>query len=121
MPRPKSKLAAVQQGERIAEQERRRLGLGAEPLRNPLDLLEKQGVRTGPLEGATREDVDGVFFETTHLGACVAVNPARDEWTGFRSAFTAAHEYAHWLLRDVQAEDPLYWTASFTNSTSSFA
>lgn len=102
---PANKLQAVRQGYRIAEQERRRLELGTEPLRNPLDLLERQGVRIGPLTGLGEDAPDGVYFETDELGPCVAVNPERDKWTGFRSAFTAAHEYAHWLLRDTQVEE----------------
>jgi len=102
---PENKLQAVRQGYRIAQQERRRLDLGTEPLRNPLDLLERQGVRIGPLEGVGEDAPDGVYFETDELGPCVAVNPERDRWTGFRSAFTSAHEYAHWLLRDIQVEE----------------
>lgn len=101
---PTSPWEAMQQGLNMAEQERRRLGLGTEPLRNPLELLERQGVRVGPLEGVEGEELDGIFFETDTLGACVAVNPSRDTWTGFRITFTVAHEYAHWLLRDIQAE-----------------
>ncbi len=105
-PAPRDVLDAIRQGERIAEGERRRLDLGVEPLRNPLELLEKQGVRIGPIEGLGDDDgVDGLYVELEDLGACVAVNPHRDEWTGFRSAFTAAHEYAHWLLRDVTVEE----------------
>lgn len=102
---PENKLHAVRQGYRIAEQERRRLELGVEPLRNPLELLERQGVRIGPLEGVGETGPDGVYFETEELGPCVGVNPERDQWTGFRSAFTAAHEYAHWLLKDTQVEE----------------
>ncbi len=102
---PQNKPSAVNQGYRIAEQERRRLELGTQPLRNPLELLERQGVRIGPLEGVGEDGPDGVYFETDELGPCVAVNPERDQWTGFRSAFTAAHEYAHWLLRDIQVEE----------------
>lgn len=101
---PRSKGQAIEQGEGIARQERRRLELGAQPLRNPLALLEHQGVRIGSIEGLDDEGPDGVYFETDELGPCVGVNPERDQWTGFRSAFTAAHEYAHWLLRDLQAE-----------------
>lgn len=102
---PRGKWQAIRQGEEIAKAERRRLELGSEPLRNPLALLERQGVRIGPIEGLNEHGPDGLYFETDDLGACVAVNPERDQWTGFRSAFTAAHEYAHWLLRDVQAEE----------------
>lgn len=104
-PTPPTKLDAVRQGNRIADQERRRLELGSEPLRNPLELLERQGVRIGPLEEVDDDAPDGIYFETEQLGPCVAVNPERDRWTGFRSAFTAAHEYAHWLLRDLQVEE----------------
>lgn len=102
---PEDKLQATRQGYRIAKQERRRLDLGTEPLRNPLELLERQGVRIGPLEGVGNDAPDGIYFETDELGPCVAINPQRDHWTGFRSAFTAAHEYAHWLLRDIQVEE----------------
>lgn len=102
---PRSKAQAIDQGERIARQERLRLDLGTQPLRNPLMLLERQGVRIGSIEGLDDEGPDGIYFETEELGPCIGVNPERDKWTGFRSAFTAAHEYAHWLLRDVQAEE----------------
>lgn len=102
---PRNKARAIEQGEGIARQERMRLDLGTQPLRNPLALLERQGVRIGSIEGLDEEGPDGVYFETAELGPCVGVNPERDQWTGFRSAFTAAHEYAHWLLRDVQAEE----------------
>lgn len=104
-PTPRSKGQAIDQGERIARQERMRLELGTQPLRNPLTLLERQGVRIGSIEGLDDQGPDGIYFETEELGPCVGVNPERDQWTGFRSAFTAAHEYAHWLLRDIQAEE----------------
>ena len=102
---PKNRGEAVRQGERIAQQERSRLELGEQPLRNPIALLERQGVRVGPLDLEKGEDLDGVYFETQSLGAAIGINPRRDAGTGFRSAFTAAHEYAHWLLRDVTVEE----------------
>lgn len=101
---PRSKWDAVQQGTRMAEQERRRLDLGAEPVRGVLELLERQGVRIGPILALEGDDLDGFYLETEELGACIAVNPKRDDWTGLRANFTAAHEYAHWLLRDRQVE-----------------
>ena len=104
---PASTWDAVQQGENIARKERRRLGLGGEPMRNPIDLLEQQGVRIAPLNDNNDDgvDLDGIYFETEDLGACIAVNLRRDDRTGFRAAFTASHEYAHWLLGDVKVEE----------------
>lgn len=105
-PAPQTKWDAIRQGERIAKDERRRLDQGGQPVRNPLALLERQGVVIGPIGGMGPEvALDGVFFESDEVGACVGVNPQRDEVTGFRTSFTAAHEYAHWLLRDVRVEE----------------
>ena len=99
-----TKLDAIRQGERVAAEERRRLDLGSEPIRNIFELIEAQQIHLCPLEDAGDLEVDGLYLETQDLGACIAVNPARDFGTGFRSAFTAAHEFAHWVLRDVMVE-----------------
>ena len=101
---PSSKWDAVQQGEQLAAAERRRLWVGDEPIRHPMDLLQRQGIRIVALDDQDRLEIDGVYFETDELGACVAANLRRADWTGFRAAFTVAHEYAHWLLQDVRAE-----------------
>ena len=96
---------AVQQGVRLAEQERRRLDLGAEPVRDVLDLLERQGVTIGQVQPGEGDEIDGLYLETEELGPCVAVNlNEASDWTGFRAVFTSAHEYAHWLLRDRRVE-----------------
>lgn len=58
------------------------------------------------------EDVDAVYLETDEFGACVGINSEQRPSDRFRSTFTAAHEYAHWLIRDVQAE-----TFSFQGAT----
>ena len=111
-PDPVDTCDAIEQGRKIAERERRNLQLGDEPVRDPLALLEKQGVRIGLLDGGDGVDVDGVYFETEGLGACVGVNPRPDDWTGFRAAFTACHEYAHWVFRDVQVEGFTFGTGA---------
>lgn len=99
---------AIQQGVRLAEQERRRLDLGVEPVRGVLDLLERQGVTIGQVQPGEGDEIDGLYVETGELGACVAVNlNEASDWTGFRAVFTSAHEYAHWLLRDRQLE--FFW------------
>ncbi|MCX6069416.1 MAG: XRE family transcriptional regulator [Chloroflexi bacterium] len=102
---PVDKWEAIHQGNRIAEQERRRLELGTEPVRGVIDLLERQGVRIGAITPLSGDALDGFYLETEELGPCVAVNPHEDDsWSGLRAVFTAAHEYAHWLLRDRQVE-----------------
>jgi len=40
---------------------------------------------------------------------CWSQSP-KDDWTGFRAAFNAAHEYAHWLLRDLTVEEFGVWS-----------
>jgi Zn-dependent peptidase ImmA (M78 family) len=99
---PRSPREAAHEGERAAARERERLGLGSEPLRDPVALAEGQGIHVGTLD--TEAPIDGVFFNTTRLGPCVGINPARDRWTGYRTSFTVAHEYGHWLFGDVRAE-----------------
>jgi Zn-dependent peptidase ImmA (M78 family) len=99
-----SKRDAISQGTDVAGQERQRLGLGNQPIRNPLELLEQQGVRIGPVAPLEQDGVDGLYFESDALGACVGVYVRQSDLTGARAAFTAAHEYAHWLLQDIAAE-----------------
>ncbi|MFL5382787.1 MAG: helix-turn-helix domain-containing protein [Longimicrobiaceae bacterium] len=101
---PRSVWDAVMQGEELAGRERRRLGLGLEPVRNPVELLQQQGIRVGALEGVADLDLDGVYFESATLGPCVGINSKRHPWTGFRISFTVTHEYMHWLLHDTEAE-----------------
>jgi len=86
------KLDAIRQGERAAEHERRRLGLGDAPIENMISLLEGEGIITSqvPLE----VNISGVsilsgrdlfiFVNRTHPVA--------------RRRFSMAHEYAHALF-----------------------
>lgn len=103
-PPPRSIMDAVEQGESLATLERRQLGLGAEPIISVLHLLSRQGVRIGPLHAQNSDRIDGVYFESADLGPCVGVNWRDGDWTGGRAAFTAAHEYAHVILRDRTKE-----------------
>ena len=47
---PRSRWESIQQGQRLAGEERRRLGHSSAPLPDLADLLESQGVRTGLVE-----------------------------------------------------------------------
>lgn len=104
IPSPRGTWDSVRQGEWMAGRERRRLGLGTQPIRNPFDLIRRQGIRVGPLTVDPAEQLDGVYFEAEDLGACIGLAPP-DEWTGYRNVFTAVHEYGHWLLQDLRVEE----------------
>jgi Zn-dependent peptidase ImmA (M78 family)/DNA-binding XRE family transcriptional regulator len=86
---------AYEQGERLAEQERRRLNLGVAPVRSMIGLLEGEGVKVliRPFPDAT--GVSGAYFFSEALGPCVLVN-ASD--LPSRRRFTEAHEYCHFLV-----------------------
>ena len=81
--------------ERMAAEERRRLGLGDEPIRDIFALLERNGCRI--LRRPFPEDVEisGVFiFLEAQNAAFALINSAH---TACRQVFTAAHEYCHYL------------------------
>lgn len=92
-PAPASTWEAVQQGERAALEERRRLGLGSAPVPDLIDLLEAQGILTAQLD--LPKEVDGLTLMLRD-GPFVAVN--RRERVLPRRRFSLAHEYAHVLL-----------------------
>jgi len=84
--------------ERLATDERQRLGLGAAPIRDVFSLLEKQGVRIFRLP--LKSEVSGGFTFSEELGPCILINANH----GVRTVFTAAHEYFHCLMdRDTVA------------------
>jgi Zn-dependent peptidase ImmA (M78 family)/transcriptional regulator with XRE-family HTH domain len=89
-PAPKGRWEAVQQGQRLAEEERRRLGLGAAPLPNMSELLESQGVRAALVE--LPNDVSGLTLSDRKVGLFVVANSAHHH---LRRRFSLAHEYAH--------------------------
>ena len=81
--------------ERMAAEERRRLGLGDEPVRDIFALLERNGCRI--LRRPFPEDVEisGVFvFLEAQNAAFALINSAQ---RFCRQVFTAAHEYCHYL------------------------
>ncbi|MCP2518913.1 XRE family transcriptional regulator [Candidatus Aminicenantes bacterium AC-708-M15] len=79
--------------EQMAEEERNRLGIGKEPIKDIFSLMENQGchVVVQPLDN--RSKIDGVFvFEGDR--AFVLINGSQNYE---RQVFTAAHEYCHYL------------------------
>ena len=93
VPGPRSKWDAVQQGRHLAEDERRRLGLGIAPLTIVAELLATQGVRTAQVD--LPEDISGLMLCEPHLGPFVVANRQHHV---LRRRFSYAHEYAHVLL-----------------------
>lgn len=91
---PRGKLDAIRQGEQVALEERRRLGIGDDPVRDVFSLLESQGIRlfVRPLQTAA---ISGLFLYDREIGPCILVNAAEHH---HRIAFSAAHEYGHVLL-----------------------
>jgi len=92
-PPPKTKWEAVQQGERIAAEERRRLGLGLAPLPDLTELLETQGIRTAQV--TLPNDISGLTLIDPHIGPFIVSN--RDHHI-LRRRFSYAHEYCHVLV-----------------------
>lgn len=93
--------AAYEQGERLAEHERRRLGLGPAPIRSMVDLLEGEGIKVLFLPFEANSEASGGYFFSAELGPCVVIN--QDELAS-RRRFTEAHEYCHFLVDREQIE-----------------
>jgi Zn-dependent peptidase ImmA (M78 family)/DNA-binding XRE family transcriptional regulator len=89
-PVAKTRWEAIQQGERLADEERRRLGLGQGPVGDLGELLEAQGIRTGVV--TLPPDVSGITLADPGVGLFVVVNRAHHH---LRRRFSFAHEYAH--------------------------
>ena len=90
---PKTRWEAILQGAAVAAEERRRLDLDDDPIRDIDQVLEGAGVRTG--EVPFPDDISGLTTEGPDVGILVAVNKGH---TRIRRRFSFAHEYAHVLL-----------------------
>ncbi len=96
-PLPRSRQEAQQHGERLACEERRRLGLGTDPLQDPFAIIESQGVRLilMPLEN---RNISGISHSGPEWGECILVNTGMHQ---HRRAFDLLHEYGHVLVDSV--------------------
>jgi Zn-dependent peptidase ImmA (M78 family)/DNA-binding XRE family transcriptional regulator len=93
LPNANKKWDAIQQGERIADEERRRLGLGTGPAPDMVEILETQGVRTAVVD--LPPDVSGLTISDGQIGLFIVANSAHHI---VRRRFSFAHEYAHVLV-----------------------
>ena len=91
--RPLKAYKAVEQGLWIAEQERKRLGLGDQPISDMSDLISRQGIwATG---ARLPDEVSGIFLHHRSVGMAIIVN---FEHRRARKRFSYAHEYGHALM-----------------------
>lgn len=93
LPNANKKWDAIQQGERIADEERRRLGLGVGPAPDMVEILETQGVRTAVV--SLPSDVSGLTISDGQVGLFIVANAVHHL---LRRRFSFAHEYAHVLV-----------------------
>ena len=79
--------------EKLALDERRRLSLGDEPIRDIFLLVETQCVRVVKIN-MVDSSVDGAFIYSRDKGGFMLINSSLSKG---RQVFTAAHEYCHYL------------------------
>lgn len=91
---PTRPFEATRQGERIAEEERRRLGIGHGPIADMSDLITTQGVWASGVRGLP-DEMSGIFLQHASFGLVILVNYGHARC---RKRFSYAHEYAHALL-----------------------
>ncbi len=91
---PRDKWEAVRQGEQVASEERRRLGVGNDPIHDVPELLDSQGVRLF-IRRLEEGSISGLFLYDRAIGPCILINASEHPR---RLPFNAAHEYAHVLL-----------------------
>lgn len=93
LPAPRARWDAICQGELLAEQDRDRVGLGSDPIRDIRTVLEQQGIRV-LTERQLPDNISGVFINDPRHGLAVIVN---GQHSSRRQLFSYAHEYAHAL------------------------
>lgn len=81
--------------ERLADDERRRLGLGTGPIRDIFAVVEQNGLRLLRLPFPEDSRISGALLYLEDKGAAFALVNSAD--SPGRQAFTAAHEYCHYL------------------------
>lgn len=83
----------------LADKERKRLGLGEQPIKDVRKLLTSQGVRifTLAIPDIPANDLSGLSWWHDAYGPCILLNGKNNSG---RRQFTLAHEYAHLLHAD---------------------
>lgn len=96
----------IRQGEQVAELERKRMGIGEDPIPDLPALLELQGVKVIAATHPDAPDLVGAALYRRELGPAILVNLSGSDLAPGRLNFTAAHEYAHLLFdRELDTVD----------------
>jgi Zn-dependent peptidase ImmA (M78 family)/transcriptional regulator with XRE-family HTH domain len=90
---PRTLAEAFQQGESVAEQERKRLGLGENPVHMLPDLLSSVGAWVAGVN--LPKEISGMFLHERAIGTVILINNSHPR---VRRRFSYAHEYAHALI-----------------------
>jgi len=90
---PRNVMDAVEQGALVAEQERRRLAMGHNPISDMSDLINSQNIWASGAE--LPDEMSGLFLQHSSIGLFILVNFKHSR---ARKRFSYAHEYAHALL-----------------------
>jgi len=98
LPSPRNVMEAIEQGNIVAEQERRRLALGHNPIPDMSDLINCQNIWASGAE--LPDNMSGLFLRHSSIGLFILVN---FEHPRARKRFSYAHEFAHALLDREQA------------------
>ena len=92
-PMPRDSWQAVQQGESIARQERKRLDLGRAPVPDMARLMRTQGIWASV--AAFPDGISGLVLSHTSIGMAIFANAAHSR---SRKRLAYAHQYAHALM-----------------------
>jgi Zn-dependent peptidase ImmA (M78 family)/transcriptional regulator with XRE-family HTH domain len=99
LPAPQRTEEAIEHGSFIAEEERRRLGLGFAPIADVSDVISTQGIWASGAE--LPGEMSGLFLRHSSIRSVILVN---HKHARPRKRFSYAHEYAHAILdRNINA------------------
>ncbi len=90
---PRRAEEAIEQGLFVAEEERRRLGLGFAPVADVADLIATQGIWAAGVR--LPDEMSGLFIRTSSRRMVILVHLDHPR---VRKRFSYAHEYAHAIL-----------------------
>jgi Zn-dependent peptidase ImmA (M78 family)/DNA-binding XRE family transcriptional regulator len=90
---PRRAEEAIEQGILVAEEERRRLGLGLAPIADVSDLVNTQGIWAAGFQ--LPDEMSGLFLRHSSIRSVIIVNYKHART---RKRFSYAHEYAHAIL-----------------------